>query len=429
MSYRHGLRYRITVAFFLFGTLLTGLLALAVYLVVENIEEGITEQALRAQLEYFLAEYRSMPEARLPHSATFRSYVARDGDTAALPGLVRDLAPGIHEVSSEGRTYRIIVGDAEGDRVYLLQDATLYEQRERAVFTALVLLVVVAGGLALWIGYALSRRVIAPVSNLAARVAALEPEAPATPLAASFANDEIGGLAQAFDLYTERLRRFVEREREFTADASHELRTPLTVIQGALELLDQASGLAERDRRVLDRIERAVREMAQVLEGLLLLARERSGGTPSDAGDIDVGQVVAAVVAESRCLVAEKPVRLHILAQASPRVAAPEVALAVVLRNLVRNAIAYTPSGTVRVRVDDGGVEVEDTGLGIPADRLPRVFDPLYRAHDGHAPGAGLGLSIVKRVCERYGWTVSAQSDEGAGTRIRISFPARRPGR
>jgi signal transduction histidine kinase len=176
---------------------------------------------------------------------------------------------------------------------------------------------------------------------------------------------------------------------------------------------------------VLDRIARAVREMSQVLEGLLLLARERSGEAGGADADCDVRQVVEAVVAESRCLVADKPVRLHTAVLGDRHLPVADVGLAVVLRNLVRNAIAYTPAGTVTVRVDEDGVEVEDTGLGIPADRLPRVFDPLVRAHDAHAPGAGLGLSIVKRICERYGWAISAESDQGSGTRIRISFPPR----
>ncbi len=421
MKYTRSLRYRITLSFFLFGLTLAAGIAGGVKFVVEDIEERLLSETLRLEFDHFLTQLKADPEAALLDTATLQSFVVSAGQKDAIPPFLRGLPQGNFEVEDQGRHYQVVVDDFEGKRLYLMRDITLFEERETAIFVSLVVLVVAACIAAAWLGYALSQKVIAPVSNLAATVAALKPDQPAQPISAQYAHDEVGELAHAFDRYLARLRDFIEREQEFTSNASHELRTPLTVISGAVELLSADETLGERSRRILQRIRRASKEMSQVVESLLYLAREQSGLKADGSGDVvRVGEVIDEAIEDARHLLAGKAVTVTTRLNADAVLAVPRPTLAIVLGNLLRNAFAYTREGEVIVIVEEDRIEVRDTGVGIKPDALPHVFERHYRGDKTDARGSGLGLSIVKRICERNRWRVEIDSAPDKGTAVII---------
>jgi signal transduction histidine kinase len=210
----------------------------------------------------------------------------------------------------------------------------------------------------------------------------------------------------------------VQRDREFNADVSHELRTPLAVIRGAAELLLAKPDLDERTRTRLLRIQRAEQQCSDLIGALLLLSRNERA-----VGQCDVARVAQQLLESHRAQLGGKPVELKLEGQPSLRLEVPESALAVALGNLIGNAVKYTPSGEVVVRVLPQAVEVRDSGPGLSAEDAARLFERGYRGtHAGHSQGVGIGLSIVRRLCALYGWDVQVRPGDERGVVATLRF-------
>ena len=211
----------------------------------------------------------------------------------------------------------------------------------------------------------------------------------------------------------------MEREHQFTRDASHELRTPVTVIKGAVELLcKQLNPVEESALRPLDRIQRQVTNMENIIETLLWLSRENEvidSGPP-----FDVSYVTHETVEQNRHFVAGKPVDIEFTAEGDPRLSIPAPVFQIALTNLIRNAIQYTEQGTVSVIVHNDRVVVSDTGRGIASDDLQAVTQPYVRGNI--SKGFGLGLSIVKRISDRIDWNLKIESELNRGTTVHLIF-------
>jgi signal transduction histidine kinase len=261
------------------------------------------------------------------------------------------------------------------------------------------------------------------VTDLVERVKQLARAPKPEPLAPHFAADEIGQLAAALDDHARRLTALVERDREFNADVSHELRTPLAVIRGATELLLAQDDLPEKTVLRLKRIDRAVRQSGELTEALLLLSRSERARPPRGE-TVDVAAVAEAVVDTYRPQLGNKPIVVRVERTAEAHVAAPRAVLAVALGNLIGNAFKYTAEGEVVVRVGDGKIEVEDTGTGIKAEEAARLFERGVRGEGAIGQGGGLGLAIVRRLCELYGWSVALAPRPERGTIATLSFGA-----
>jgi signal transduction histidine kinase len=271
------------------------------------------------------------------------------------------------------------------------------------------------------VGYWLSRRVMRPVTDLAQRLRAFRSGRHLEPLAPHFAEDEVGELAAALDDYAQRQSALIARDREFNSDVSHELRTPLAVIASTTELLVATPELPEKLRTRLQRIERAVRQATELTQALLLLSRaERSG--PVDGETTDVARVVLEVVDTHRPDIGRKPIELRTEIEAPLTVEAPSSVVAVALGNLVGNACKYTQEGEIVVRVQPGRVRVEDTGPGIRREDAERLFERGVRGEGETVKGAGLGLAIVRRLCELYGWRVALAPRAERGAVATLDF-------
>ncbi len=419
MKYKHSLRIRITVTFFLFGTLLMIAVAFGVNYAIESIEERVYAENLHNELNNFKQRYYEDPDQPFPQSASMTAYLFGPGEESSLPDYIRGLAPGSHEITHNGRFLQIIVDQVNGKKLVLQLDATIFEHREKSILNALIFVVISASVLALWLGYALSQRAIAPVTSLAKTVAVLEPSKPAKKLATQYVNDEVGELALAFDRYLDRLQDFIAREQEFTGNASHELRTPLTIIKGAVELLFNDPELSPKSRKVLQRIKRATDTMSQMVDTLLVLAREDE---MTDEDVVRVSVIAQEIITENNDLLGNKPVKLELNNRQDFGLQIPHSILTILLGNLLRNAIAYTKEGSITVTLESPSVLVTDTGKGITSEALPLIFDRHYRGNDNESTGSGIGLSIVKRICDHYRWKIDVRSTPGKGTVVSIDF-------
>jgi len=210
----------------------------------------------------------------------------------------------------------------------------------------------------------------------------------------------------------------VQRDREFNADVSHELRTPLAVIRGATELLLTRPDLDPKVLQRLQRIQRAEQQCTDLIGALLLLSRNERG-----QGSSNVARVAEQLLDSHRAQLGGKPLELVLEGDRELVIDAPESALSVALGNLIGNAVKYSQEGSVRVLVTGNRVEVIDSGPGLSAEDAAKLFQRGYRGtHAGHSQGGGIGLSIVSRLCDLYGWQVNVRPGETRGVVATLTF-------
>jgi signal transduction histidine kinase len=196
------------------------------------------------------------------------------------------------------------------------------------------------------------------------------------------------------------------------------------VIQLAAGMLEADAGLSDASRRSVARIARATRDMEELTSAFLLLARESQTGVPLE--DTCVNDVLAEELDRARLLAAGRPIESRLGATHRLCVDAPEKVLPVLLGNLLRNAFSYTDAGEVTVEVGAASVVIRDTGVGIAPEQIDAMYQPFVRGEAARRGGHGVGLTIVRRLSDRFGWPVTIESSPGVGTRIEIRFPAAR---
>jgi len=243
--------------------------------------------------------------------------------------------------------------------------------------------------------------------------------------------DHGGAVMALLDLT--RLRRLETVRRDFVANVSHELKTPLTVVRGFAETLADDDPPADARRRFAHSIATHTQRMQRLVDDLLDLSRIESGGWVPEPQLVDVAAVVADDISAARATADRKGIRLDVaLDPAAHTIFADPTALRQVVGNLVENALRHTTEGGVTLRTtrttDGVTVSVSDTGCGIAAEHLPRIFERFYRvdpARSREQGGTGLGLSIVKHLADAHGGRLHADSTLGVGTTVSAWFPDR----
>jgi two-component system, OmpR family, sensor kinase len=225
-----------------------------------------------------------------------------------------------------------------------------------------------------------------------------------------------------------RLRAALERERAFMADAAHELRTPLTALYRQLGMLARASGEAEREA-AMSTLSAGVQRSIHLVEQMLALARQEPRAD-SQRVPVRLDELARAIVTELVPLADAGHIDLGVAAAQPATVAGDPDALRTLLRNLVDNAVRYTPAGgrvdvTVESRAGAARLTVSDDGPGIPPEERKRVFDRFYRRAGTAPSGSGLGLAIVKAIADAHGATLSLDAGpSGKGLAVSVTFPA-----
>ena len=421
-----GLRRKIWVAFILQITAISFAAVIGVYAAATVIEEVLVKQVLAYEADHYFERLTRDPASTTPDTYFLHGVLQKAGaDSAEVPAELRGLSPGYHH-GVVARSDLVYVSDAAPGRLYLSLNET--RTHRLALLFGLVLcgVIIVIVYLMTWLTYRASRRALSPVIALANAVRDWDPKHPDIDALLPEnlpvrADGDVESLAYALHGFATRLEEFVERERAFTRDASHELRTPLTVIKASADMLldDEVPPFAQR---AANRILRAVRDMESLIESFLILARESDTGLPEE--EFSVNDAVREEIDRAQPLVEGKPV--HILLEendafalnSSPR------AFGVLVGNLIRNACQYTEEGSVTVIVENDRVVVHDTGVGMSEQELARAFVSFFRGEQGRGSGHGIGLAIVKRLADRFGWEVGMSSEQDAGTTVSVIFPA-----
>ena len=398
-----------------------------IYLTELVVEDMLTRRALTLEAEHFWRLAEDSPDLALPHTANMRGYLA--GVDVPLPEGFEDLAPGFGRIAIDGSDRLVHISDRGDDRLYLVFDEAGVS--DLAFYFGLLPLsiVLLLMYLLLFVAYRWSNRALSPIVRLARQLQTLDFEASGHVVLDLGAlrrstNAEVATMVDALDQLAARINAAIDRERVFTRDAGHELRTPVAVFKGSLDLLEAApeSHWRDRDQQALKRMRRTVDDMETLLETLLLLARGEVAAPTDD--ETLVNEVVAVQIDELSALAAEKSNTVTLHEAAELRVRAPVKVVQIVIGNLLRNALTYTANGTVDVTIAGHGVRVADTGPGMSRPDLANAFEPFYRADTsrGTSRGHGLGLSIVRRLSQQFGWQLAANSRLGEGTTMEVRF-------
>jgi two-component system OmpR family sensor kinase len=246
------------------------------------------------------------------------------------------------------------------------------------------------------------------------------------PIPARELPNEVQPLVTELNELLGRLREAIEAQRRFTADAAHELRSPLTALQLQIQLIERARS-PEEVREALDALRAGAKRASRLVEQLLTMAQLEPDAAQEAAAEVELDRIAAAVVAELEPLAEAKGVALRLGSIEPTRITGHAPAIETLVRNLVDNALRYTPSGgRVTVEARNGMLEVSDTGPGIAPEERARVFDRFYRVPGTAVGGSGLGLSIVKRIADAHRAEISlGDAGEGKGLRVSVRFPLR----
>ncbi|MCP4157807.1 MAG: HAMP domain-containing protein [bacterium] len=290
-----------------------------------------------------------------------------------------------------------------------------------------VLLIIAAVG-----GYFFVRRAFRPVRRIVKTVNNITSEDLSLRIEEQVLKDEIGELIDTFNNMIGRLQKSFQAIKEFAGNASHELKTPLTVIRGEIEVALRKDRDSAEYKTILASVQGATSDLQLIIDDLLFLARMDSETVSFSFKELDLEELILATHEENYAMAEKKKITVILDRIDSVRIKGNRTLLSRLFSNLMRNAINYSgEDGQIRLTLSETeegtAFVIADTGIGIPAEALPRIFDSFYRVDESHSPGtggAGLGLAIVKRIVEFHKGVIEVESELGKGTKFTIRFPS-----
>jgi len=402
----------------------------------ELLDLQLKQLAYSTRIDDLLRGRRAGFDARqAPHAAGVTELVTqiwdRDGVlvywTQPGMGLPVPATEGYSTVTHDGRDWRVytLVQGSHALQVAQAQDERQAIATQTALRTLVPFLALIPFfGVLIWVGVG---RGLAPLDAMSRAVAKRRVDA-MQPLAQRGLPDELQPLVASLNGLLGRLSDALAAQRRFTADAAHELRTPLAALKLQLDLARRATTPGERTA-ALDDLEAGVARTSHVVEQLMTLARVEPEALAQQRTDCDLVAIAKDAIVARAALAADKAIDLGLAHETPAVVAGDPASLAILLSNLLDNALRYTPRGgriDVAVERDEGGamLVVADTGPGIAAAERERVFDRFHRGEANEESGSGLGLSIVRRIADAHGATIALEAPpEGSGLVVRVRFP------
>jgi signal transduction histidine kinase len=429
-----SIRARLLIALILLVAFVSLLAATVTYRRVLNETSSLFDYQLRQMALSLRSQISLAPRVEVPPDQGDTDFVIQIWDLfgtrvyLSRPGLplINQTVLGYANLSLQGQAWRAYGLQTADGVIQIAQPIQVRERLARAaalrVVIPLMLLLPIMIIFVAWI----VRRGLLPLRDVTAEVQRRDVRS-LTPLTASNLPLEIEPLVAELNRLLARLHEAFTVQRAFIADAAHELRSPLTALRLQLQLLDRAPDDAAR-RAARDNLGAAVERAIHLVEQLLTLARSDPGESAGAFELLDLAAPAAQALTDTHSLAISRQVELSLESEGEAPVQGDRDALRVLARNLVDNAVRYTPyGGSVRVRVHTAAagpvLEVIDTGPGILAADRARVFDRFYRRASANETGSGLGLAIVKAIAARHGAGVILDDAPSGGLHVTVTFP------
>jgi two-component system OmpR family sensor kinase len=373
-----------------------------------------------------------------PESRVIVEYLGHGGKVASADGsqvqlqvpIPPGLPEGLHTLTLNGKQFRVLVRSfASGARVAVAQETAVRDEiaRDSSLRTLMPFLILVP--ILLLIVAKLVGTMFRPITLLSREIDQ-RAERDLRAVEEAHLPFEVRPFAIAINRLLARVARSMEVQRRFVADAAHELRSPLTAMSLQAERMTGAE-MPDTVRERLTSLQRGIDRGRNLLEQLLALAKAQTTTEPPEpAPQVSVQRTFRRVLEDLQPLAEARHIDIGVEGEQDVELRVSELDLTAIVRNLVDNAIRYTPDAgkvDLSVALEPGGValRVQDSGPGIPASERSRVFDPFYRVLGNEQPGSGLGLSIVQSICDRIGakvrltWTDEAQQ---SGLSVCVTF-------
>ena len=420
MIFPANLRQRLTLGMLGYSIFLSVAIGIHGYIVNERAEETVWESLLENELSHI--EERQVQGAANYHwvdTDNLQLYGALN-DTA-IPAEFDTLEEGVHdEFVRAGREFVLLVRQYPAGKVVLALDISKMERDEMTMTWSVVIasvLLVMLLAVATYIGVG---RLVRPLIELARSISALKPDSRGQRIEVNQrAPSEAIVIADALNRHLQHSDEFMERELAFVRMTRHELRTPVAVIASTAEVaLDGKSEQSASDyfRRILQ----TTRDMEVLLALLLALAKDperlrRSGEI------VDVSRLIPSIVDDHRFLARSKRLQFELHCDMAVSVRAPEQIVRAAIGNLVRNAIENSDSGVIAIDTANGTtLTIRDPGRGMSEEELGRLYSELARS--GGRGRGGIGLELIQRVCQHFGWGIRFSSEMDKGTVVVLDF-------
>ena len=424
MKFYQSLKFRLVGWILLLGMGLVIVCLASVFFIASQLADQLITALVNTEMDYVKHQYNTRQITPEPHSRFVRIYSGLEQTPESFHPVFKTLTPGVHSIEITEETEPFWVGvmvlPNTGKTHYLIFDTEGFlEQidflRPETIFLISLGLLSLIG---LFIGIFAAKVIFKPVDDLIVKIRDLNPEQIPDRWEGSRKSGELGTLTQTIEATMNRIRQSLEREKQFTRDASHELRTPLTVVKGAVEVMEDYPQVVNTPelKKPMKRIRRSIKDMENLIETFLWLAREGQEVKQTTR----VEPMVKKAIQTNEYLIENKAVNVQIEIRRNPRLKVAKEVLYITVSNLIRNAFQFTTRGTITITVEANHLAVRDTGPGIDPDQL----DQVTRSHikGKKSKGFGLGLNIVSRLCDRYGWRMNIDSSLGKGTEVTIHW-------
>jgi two-component system OmpR family sensor kinase len=350
-------------------------------------------------------------------------------ESAAQAALPQRAVLGFSDVRARGTTYRVFSLQSRTLVIQVAQDMAARRHMAGSLALRTVGPIALAAPLLMLVVWWVVSRSLAPVARVRGQVAARQAD-DLSPVRENGLPEEVRPLVHELNLLFERVRRAFEAQRHFVADAAHELRSPLAALKLQVQSLKRAPDEAARELAV-NRLAAGIDRSTRLVEQMLALARqEASANAEMPSEPVELQEVARLALSDAIAAAQARRIDIGIASADAVRVRGRPEALRTLLRNLLDNAVKYTPEGgrvDIRIAQQADGAElgVEDSGPGLPAEERERVLDRFYRSGESQAPGSGLGLAIVKSIADQHGASLDiGRSESLGGLRVRLRFPS-----
>ncbi|WP_370681400.1 ATP-binding protein [Variovorax boronicumulans] len=351
--------------------------------------------------------------------------IFESAEEAALPQLA---VLGFADVRARGTTYRVFSMQTRGLVIQVAQDMAARRHMAGSLALRTIAPVALMAPLLMLVVWWVVSLSLAPVARVRRQVASRQAD-DLSPVSEENLPEEVRPLVQELNLLFGRVRHAFDAQKHFVADAAHELRSPLAALKLQVQGLQRAPDDAARTLAV-SRLSAGIDRATRLVEQMLALARhEASVAAGAKPETVDLAEVARLAISDAVAAAQARRIDIGVAqSDAGATVSGQPEALRMLLRNLIDNAVKYTPEGG---RVDVGLVKrpdavelrVDDSGPGLPEAERARVLDRFYRSGEPQAPGSGLGLAIVKSIADLHGATVALEESQSlGGLCVRVTF-------
>jgi signal transduction histidine kinase len=415
-----SLAQRIRYSLILVSTLSALLFSIIAQLFIESFEDNTLKAHLRNDLQHYIQQYKNHNDDVALHTPDAYFLKFSINDLTRIDEELRNLNEGEHEIVRPYGEDMVFVKDINQKRYILMSKQESFEQFESISSITLMIATASVLLLSLIVSFLLGKRILKPITQLTQTLKEKnENQFDHQALNIIDQHDEVGFLVHSFNQYLNKITQLLQREQLFTSDISHELRTPLMIIKSSVELLHSQPDPSKQSE-LLIKIDSSVNEIQELIDTFLSLAREKNQHQ-SNVITQRADRILLKRLEYWQAYANNQGIAIHSHIDDPIQAVFSVPLLSTVISNLIKNALLHSHSKQIDIYLSNTHIKVQDHGPKI-SDELQSVLFDAFQKGDPLSSGLGLGLSIIKRICEHQQWQVRYEYDEDQGSAFIIEF-------